>query len=62
MKIKLTRIWLLPFFALAEAIFIALLWPIAFASPKIAEKLMPAQWLFPDIGWYLGGPYVERKR
>lgn len=61
MKIKLTRIWLLPFFALAEAICLALLCPIAFVSPKIAEKLMPVQWLFPDIGWYLGGPYVERK-
>lgn len=61
MKIKLTRIWLLLFFAFAEVLFIALLWPIAFVSPKIAEKLMPARWLFPDIGWYFGGPYVERK-
>ena len=61
MKIKLTRIWLLPFFAVAEALCLASLWPIAFVSPKIAEKLMPAQWLFPDIGWYLGGPYVARK-
>ena len=61
MKIKKSRIWLLPFFAIAEAVALVFAFIAAAISVRLGEKIMAIKYLFPDIGWYFGGPYVERE-
>ena len=61
MKIKKSRIWLLLFFAIAEVGALVFVLIISAISVRLGEKIMPIKYLFPDIGWYFGGPYVERE-
>lgn len=61
MKIKKSRIWLFPFFAIAEAIALVVAVIVAAISVRLGEKIASIKYLFPDIGWYFGGPYVERE-
>lgn len=61
MKIKKSRIWLLPFFAIAEVGALVFVLIISAISVRLGEKIMSIKYLFPDIGWYFGGPYVERE-